>query len=381
MNSHIASYESEAFHRRLSGATNGRRLPPAQPWRLRKLADTNVMMKFMSLNIGTMTGKSIELADIMTRRNIDIACIQETRWKGAKAREIGEGYTMFYHGYHTKRNGVAIVVGEKWRDNILEINIISDRLITAKLLIDTININIVSACAPQVGCTDEEKEEFWEKLEELIRSFSEKDKIVIGVDLNGHIGRGNTGYEIWHGGFGHGEKNQEGDNILEFTQAYDLALGNSLFKKREEYYVTYMSGTNITVIDYILVRRQDLRDLKDCKVIPGESIASQHRLLVASVEFKAQHKKQQRARVNKIKWYMLKQQEKKCELSLRLAEHNMGRRKYEEETTWEYICHMINNNAKEILGETSGGKNVERESWWGNDDVQKAVKEKRDIFK
>ena len=240
----------------------------------------------------------------------------------------------------------------------------------------------MSAYAPQVECTDEEKEEFWEELEELIRSFSDKEKIVIGADLNGHIGRGNTGYERWHGGFGHGENNQEGDNILEFTQAYDLALGNSLFKKREEHYVTYMSGTNRTVIDYILVRRQDLRDLKDCKVIPGESIASQHRLdlLVASVEFKAYHKKQQRARVKKIKCYMLKQQEKKDELALRLAEH-MGRRTEKEETTWEDICHMINTNAKEILGETSCGKYVERESWWWNDDVQKAVKEKRDSFK
>ena len=60
-----------------------------------------------------------------------------------------------------------------------KLDIISDRLITAKLLIDTININIVSAFAPQVGCTDEENEEFWEELEELIRSFSEKDKIVV----------------------------------------------------------------------------------------------------------------------------------------------------------------------------------------------------------
>ena len=109
----------------------------------------------------------------------------------------------------------------------MEVNSISDGLITAKLLIDTININIVSAYAPQVGFTDEEKEEFWKELEELIRSFPEKDNIVIGADLNGHIGRSNTGYERWHGGFGHGEKNQEGDDILEFTQVYDLALGNS----------------------------------------------------------------------------------------------------------------------------------------------------------
>ena len=138
-------------------------------------------------------------------------------------------------------------------------------------------------------------------MEELIRSFSEKDNIVKGADPNGHIGRGNTVYERRRGGFGHGEKNQEGDNILESTQAYDLALENSFFKKREEHYVTYMSGTNRTVIDYILVRRQYRGYLKDCKVIPGESIASQHRLLVATIEFKAHHKKQQRARVKKIK--------------------------------------------------------------------------------
>ncbi len=42
--------------------------------------------------------------------------------------------------------------------------------------------------------------------------------------------------------------------------------------------------------------------------------------------------------------------------------------------------HVINTNAKEILGETSGGIYVEKESWWWHDEVQKAVKEKRDSF-
>ena len=56
------------------------------------------LYNFISLNIGTMTEKSRELAGTMTRRNIDIACVQETRWKGAKAREIEEGYAVFYYG-------------------------------------------------------------------------------------------------------------------------------------------------------------------------------------------------------------------------------------------------------------------------------------------
>ena len=38
------------------------------------------------LNVGSMTGKGRELADVLNRRRIDIACVHETRWKGSKAK-------------------------------------------------------------------------------------------------------------------------------------------------------------------------------------------------------------------------------------------------------------------------------------------------------
>ena len=50
------------------------------------------------LNIGTMTGRARELADMMERRNVDILCLQETQWKGSKARNIGGGCKIFYSG-------------------------------------------------------------------------------------------------------------------------------------------------------------------------------------------------------------------------------------------------------------------------------------------
>ena len=31
---------------------------------------------------------------MLKRRRVSIACVQETMWKGAKAKEIGEGYKM-----------------------------------------------------------------------------------------------------------------------------------------------------------------------------------------------------------------------------------------------------------------------------------------------
>ena len=38
-------------------------------------------MKVGTLNVGTMTGKGRELAEMMVKRKVDILCVQETKWK------------------------------------------------------------------------------------------------------------------------------------------------------------------------------------------------------------------------------------------------------------------------------------------------------------
>ncbi|XP_059052325.1 uncharacterized protein LOC131846924 [Achroia grisella] len=69
-----------------------------------------VCMRYGSWNVGSMTGRGRELAEVLKRRRIKVACIQETKWKGAKAKEIGEGYKFYYVGSDGKRNGVGIVL-------------------------------------------------------------------------------------------------------------------------------------------------------------------------------------------------------------------------------------------------------------------------------
>ena len=39
----------------------------------------------------------------MERRNVDILCLQETKLKGSKARNIGGGYKLFYNGADGKK--------------------------------------------------------------------------------------------------------------------------------------------------------------------------------------------------------------------------------------------------------------------------------------
>ena len=46
------------------------------------------LIRVGTLNIGTMTRRGRELVDMMEQRNVDILCLQETKWKGSKARTL-----------------------------------------------------------------------------------------------------------------------------------------------------------------------------------------------------------------------------------------------------------------------------------------------------
>ncbi|KAL3355926.1 hypothetical protein AABB24_016872, partial [Solanum stoloniferum] len=103
-----------------------------------------------SWNIGSLTGKSIELVKILKKRKINIACVQETRWVGAKAREV-DGFKLWYSGGSRDRNGVGILVDGDLREQVVEVRRISDRLMTIKLVIGGCTLSVISAYAPQVG--------------------------------------------------------------------------------------------------------------------------------------------------------------------------------------------------------------------------------------
>ncbi|KAK3537988.1 hypothetical protein QTP70_026507, partial [Hemibagrus guttatus] len=136
--------------------------------------------------------KGRELADMMERRKVDILRVQETRWKGSKARSIGAGFKLFYYGVDSKRNGVGVVLKEEFVRNVLEMKRVSDRVMSLKLEIEGVMLNVVSGYAPQVGCELEEKERFWSELDEVMESIPTGERVVIGADFNGHVGEGNT---------------------------------------------------------------------------------------------------------------------------------------------------------------------------------------------
>ena len=77
----------------------------------------------------------------------------------------------------------------------------------------------------------EEKNDFWQDLDGLIKSVSKQKVIVLGGDLNGHGGEGNIGDEIIIGRYDAGTRNKEESMVVDFAKRIDLAFVKTYFKK------------------------------------------------------------------------------------------------------------------------------------------------------
>ncbi|CAK1582116.1 unnamed protein product [Parnassius mnemosyne] len=63
-------------------------------------------IRLATWNLGTLTEKGQELAKVLQARKINIlCCLQETKWKGSKSRDLGLGYQFLYCGNTSMRNG------------------------------------------------------------------------------------------------------------------------------------------------------------------------------------------------------------------------------------------------------------------------------------
>ena len=97
------------------------------------------------------------------------------------------------------------------------------------------------------------------------------------------------------------EKNNEGQAVVDFAKRRELAITNTSFVKKPTHGVTYSSGGRSSQVDYIMVRRRRIKEVVDTKVVVGESVAKQHRIVVSAMIILTKWRKAPKP-VKKIKW-------------------------------------------------------------------------------
>lgn len=79
----------------------------------------------------------MELVDVMHIRKMDIICLlQETNWRGAKAKKLGDEYRLLYLGVNETRNKMIIMVGQELKDNMVNVRRFDDIILRIKPLLE-----------------------------------------------------------------------------------------------------------------------------------------------------------------------------------------------------------------------------------------------------
>lgn len=316
---------------------------------------------------------------MLARRRVDICCVQEVQYKNEGTTVFGSGeekYKFWWSGEKERAGGVGVLVKEDLIENIIEVVRVTSRIMKISIVIGKKVGHIFSVYAPQVGRPQEEKEAFWGRLDDEAGKVASESIVVVGGDLNGHVGRRREGFEEVMGMHGSGERNNEGEKILEFCQSRGMKVTSTYFRKDREKKITYKSGGAETQIDYILLKWNEEMKVKDCKVIPGEACLTQHRLLCLDAIVKEVKRQTKRKETKKIKVWKLREERTRQEF-----EENVKRRNQNSRGGWSQLKENITEAGKEVCGITSGHRKKERETWWWNTVVQEAIKEKKAAYR
>lgn len=87
-------------------------------------------------------------------------------------------------------------------------------------------------------------------------------------------------FERIHGGKRRWSKEQIRVAILEFAIC-DFIIKNTWLKKRNSHLITFKSGTNVILLDFIVTQKVYIR-CKNCK-IPRGSVITQHRSVMLDI--------------------------------------------------------------------------------------------------
>ena len=287
----------------------------------------------------------------------------------------GRRFKLWWSGNEDKIGGVGILVREDLCMNVVEINRILDRVMVVVIIFGIKVVRIVCAYAPQCGRSMSEKERFYEEMARGCEVENANEVLICLGDFNGHIGKEVDGFEGVHGGFGIGKRNLEGRLLLEFCVKKDLCVGNSWFKKKDSRKVTFNGGCSGTEIDFVLMKKRQRKFLMNVRVIGGEL---QHKLL--KVVLDRRWLKNDRSSCAKkeyhTKVWKLLNEDIKTKFSEKME---VLYEKCDKQNAWLKYKPSVLKAAEEVCG-MSKGRPQHGETWWCNQDVQKAISEKRKSF-
>ena len=266
-----------------------------------------------SLNIATWNVRGLtkeikkeELVYDAKRYGFDLVSLQETKCYDYLEADLGDKYKLilFEQSDNFHHHGLGFLISPQLKESIISWHKISNRVayINFKLRSKSGQLTyfrVINAYGPHMGIVKDDvnvSHQFYKDLSEALNIPARYDVFIAG-DFNSRLGRRSiadvrAGLSHHIGNYGNGERNTNGQSLLDFMIQRDLYACNTCFKHRARHITSWTSTTNAkgdpskTVkfyrqIDYILCKSNYKVNLSDARSYGGAKLSSDHKPVVA----------------------------------------------------------------------------------------------------
>ena len=324
-------------------------------------------------------GKLENVIQEMERMEVDIMGISETFYKEDFKKRVGlpdsqSNYVLINAGSDDNRKGVAFVYKGKLEKNYESHQCVSNRIILLKMKTKPRKTTFIQVYAPTEDADNVNKQEFYEDLRSTVRqNWKHGERLVVMGDFNSKVGKERE--ENIVGPYGLGERNENGDLMVDFCREFGLVVTNTWNEQRVEERHTWISpdGRTRNQIDYILIDKRYRNSVTNSKSRPEADCGSDHNPVVADVETRLKRTKN----VRRTKRWNLK----KLELETnRTNFQEMISAKIDNlvdlediNDAWEKLKKNIHDTADEICGQ----KGIQPKKIWMTQEILEKMEERR----
>lgn len=343
-------------------------------------------------NIQGIANKYVEIEEEISKQNIDIIALSETKKKG-QGNEKLKKYIHLWSGvekHERAKAGVSLLVKADLEKFIKEYSFISERIVTITLNLFGTETIVIGIYAPNDDATQQIKDQFYWCLSQELNRIKGHQDIIIAGDFNARVGSREQDEVV--GKYGENTINGSGEHLIEFCNQFNLKILNSHFPHKHIHRYTWERPTlqQKSIIDYIITRQKSKAMPQDCRVKRGANCGSDHYLVVSRLVYPFRNTAEKiedhnnttedTGRSVRYNLFLLQQGSIK-DLFKRRLEQKLKNTPVNNiiEEEYESLKQVISKTAAEVLGTEARRK--KSEAPWMSEEIKEQVKEKNDSYK
>ena len=257
--------------------------------------------------LGSLSKQSAQLRavlDTMKSKNMDLLTLAESHRPGSGVSSVCDSTFLHSGSPSSHTHGVAVILSLRakavWDAAGCVFQPVSEHILRLRLKCHMSYMTVVAVYAPTIppNSTSESvgpSEAFYDQLQSSLSSIPSSDLLVILGDFNAHVGSDFSSWISFIGPHGVGERNENGERLLDFCAGNLLIITNTWFQHKLLHKVTWFRNGNRSrtgyMIDHVLVNKCFDTNVLDTRVYRSTFHESDHELVVSTLCFKIKAKR------------------------------------------------------------------------------------------